>query len=260
VLKGICLILLLTTSVAYGQEFPTYPDRIPSEFAISLLESRESNTLGAAPSSAQARSISDLGLALIIHFEGSVKNGNLHIPYNDAAGFCTIGYGRLIKKDLCQNLDLGTMRGGISEDQAVDFLKEDLSFARLAVQRNAVYNRDSNGDGRKDPIETSIDQFSALVSFVFNVGEGNFQRSTLLRRMQQDRNDQAAREFLRWIRSGGTVFQGLIARRECEQTLFRGSLAFGSDGKFTRSNCSSLGIATTTGDLIDIEMGEAQPQ
>ncbi len=152
------------------------------------------------------------------------------------------------------------MRGGISEDQAIDFLKEDLSFARLAVQRNAVYNRDNNGDGRKDPIETSIDQFSALVSFVFNVGEGNFQRSTLLRRMQQDRNDQAAREFLRWIRSGGTVFQGLIARRECEQTLFRGSLAFGSDGKFTRSNCSSLGIATTTGDLIDIEMGETQPQ
>ena len=155
---------------------------------------------------------------------------------------------------------MGSLRGGISENQAVDFLKEDLSFARLAVQRNTVYDRDYNGDGRKDSIEINIDQFSALVSFVFNVGEGNFQKSTLLRRMQQDRNDLAAREFLRWIRSGGKIFPGLIARRECEQTLFRGALAFGGDGNFTRSNCSSLGIATTTGDLIDIDLGEAQPQ
>ena len=74
--------------------------------------------------------------------------------------------------------------------------------------------------------------------------------------MQRDRNDLAAREFLRWVRSNGTIYEGLIARRECEQTLFRGALTFGSDGTFTRSNCSSLGIASTSGNLIDIEIGE----
>lgn len=257
--KVLALAIFLLSSTAYSQDVPEDSDRFPSQFALSLLDAREANTLGAAPSSAQARSISDLGLALIKHFEGSMKRGDLHIPYNDAAGYCTIGYGRLIKKDRCQNLDLGTMRGGISEEQALGFLREDLSYAQLAVQMNSVYDKDNNGDGRKDPIAMNIDQFSALVSFVFNVGEGNYQRSTLLRRIKQDRNDQAAREFLRWIRARDRILQGLIARRECEQTLFRGALAFASDGKFARSKCSSLGIANTIGDLLDIEAGEVQP-
>ena len=249
-------LFFLTASSAFSQDFPIVSTKIPSEFAISLLEARQSNSLGAAPSSTQARSISPLGLALIIHFEGFVKNGNLHVPYNDAAGYCTIGYGRLIKKESCRNLDLGNLRGGISEDQAVSFLNEDLAFARLAVQRNTVYTKDSNDDGKKDLIEINIDQFSALVSFIFNVGEGNYRNSTLLRRLQQDRNDLAAREFLRWVRSGGQIYEGLIARRECEQTLFRGALTFGNDGNFTRSNCSSLGIASNIGELIDVKIGE----
>ncbi|ABR65071.1 lysozyme [Sinorhizobium medicae] len=257
----VLLILLMSASASasYSQGFPEEPDKVPAQFAISLLEAREANSLGAAPSSAEARSISELGLALIIDFEGFVKNGNLHIPYNDAAGYCTIGYGRLIKKERCRDLDLGDLRRGITEEQAVAFLKEDLSFARLAVQRNTVYDRDSNGDGRKDPIEANNDQFSALVSFIFNVGERNYKRSTLLRRMQQDRNELAAREFLRWVRADGRIYEGLIARRECEQSLFRSALSFDSDGKFARSNCSSLGIASTPGDLIDILVGESTP-
>ncbi|GJE09147.1 lysozyme [Methylobacterium longum] len=250
---------VLFASVAYSQDFPDVPAKITSQFAITLLEGRESNSLGAAPPSTGARTISSLGLALIIDFEGAVKKGNTHIPYNDAAGYCTIGYGRLLKKDRCGNISLDVLKDGISEDQAVAFLKEDLSFASLAVRKTALYKEDKDGDGRRDAIETNIDQFSALVSFIFNVGEGNFSKSTLLRHMQRDRNDLAAREFMRWVRSNGTIYEGLIARRECEQTLFRGALTFGNNGKFTRSNCSSLGIASTAGDLIDIKTGEPTP-
>lgn len=255
-MKLVVFILLLLSSQAYSQDFPTVADRFPSELSVFLLDSRESNSLGAAPSSGQARSISPLGLALIIHFEGSVKKGDLHIPYNDAAGYCTIGYGRLLQKNRCQNIDLRHLRGGISEDQAVAFLNEDLAFARLAVQKNTTYDMDSNGDGKNDPVELTIDQFSALVSFIFNVGEGNYKLSTLLRRIKQDRKDLAAREFLRWVRADGKIYEGLIARRECEQTLFRGTLSFGSDRKFSRSNCSSLGLAATAGETIDIRDGE----
>ena len=57
VLKKLSFAFLLIASVANGQEFPEATDKIPSQFAISLLEARESNSLGAAPTSAQARSI-----------------------------------------------------------------------------------------------------------------------------------------------------------------------------------------------------------
>ncbi|GJE15612.1 lysozyme [Methylobacterium marchantiae] len=257
--KALCFSFsfILLTSIAYSQDFPDAPNKVTPRFAITLLEERESNSLGAAPSSTDARAISNLGLALLIDFEGSVKKADIHIPYNDAAGYCTIGYGRLIKKDRCGNINLESLKDGISEGQAITFLKEDLSFASLAVRKSTLYKEDKDGDGKLDPIETNIDQFSALVSFIFNVGEANFAKSTLLRHMQRNRNDLAAREFLRWVRANGTIYEGLIARRECEQTLFRGALAFGNDGKFTRSNCSSLGIASTAGDLIDIKTGES---
>lgn len=255
-LKAVVLIVLACGFPAFSQEFPQETQRVTSPFALELFEAREDNTLGVAPTAPDLRKVSDLGIALIIHFEGAVKQGKIHVPYDDSAGFCTIGYGRLLGKSKCRTMDLGMMRNGISEDEAVRLLQEDLAFARQAVHESAVYDPTPGSKEKPRRIEINIDQFSALVSFVFNVGKGNFKNSTLLRRIRQDRNDLAAREFLRWIRAGGQVFPGLIARRECEQTLFRGALAFGADGHFTRAACSSLGIAGTVGDLVDINVGE----
>ena len=64
-------------------------------------------------------------------------------------------------------------------------------------------------------------QFDALVSFVYNVGAGNFFQSTLLKVLNQKNYDQASKEFLRWNKgSDGNVLPGLVTRRTSESKLF----------------------------------------
>ena len=64
-------------------------------------------------------------------------------------------------------------------------------------------------------------QFSALVSFAYNVGVGNLKRSTLLKLVNSNPNDPAIRnQFMRWNRAGGKVLLGLTRRRESEANLY----------------------------------------
>jgi lysozyme len=65
-------------------------------------------------------------------------------------------------------------------------------------------------------------QFDALVSFSFNVGLGNLQRSSL--RMKHNRGDfeEAADEFMKWTKAGGRVLPGLVKRRQDERALYVG--------------------------------------
>lgn len=59
-----------------------------------------------------------------------------------------------------------------------------------------------------------------LVSFVFNVGEGQFKRSTMLRLLNQGKYDAAANEFPKWKFDNGKMIQGLLNRRLEEQKIF----------------------------------------
>ena len=64
-------------------------------------------------------------------------------------------------------------------------------------------------------------QFSALVSLAYNIGIGNLQKSTLLRKVNFNPNDPSIRaEFMRWNRAGGKVLAGLTRRREAEAKLY----------------------------------------
>lgn len=63
-------------------------------------------------------------------------------------------------------------------------------------------------------------QFDALVSFVFNVGEGAFAGSTMLRMINQGDCYGAAKQFDRWVYSKGVKFNGLVTRRAQERTQF----------------------------------------
>lgn len=65
-------------------------------------------------------------------------------------------------------------------------------------------------------------EFDALVSFVYNCGERNFTRSTLLRVLNKMQYAQAADEFLKWISPGTAVEKGLRRRRSMERKLFLG--------------------------------------
>ena len=67
--------------------------------------------------------------------------------------------------------------------------------------------------------------FDSLVSFAFNVGLGNLQRSSL--RMKTNRGDfeEAAEEFMKWTKAAGRVLPGLVKRRKDEQALYLSGVA-----------------------------------
>lgn len=63
-------------------------------------------------------------------------------------------------------------------------------------------------------------QTIAVLSFMYNLGRGAFEGSTLRRRIDQGRYAEAANEFPKWNKAGGVVLPGLVRRRADEQRLF----------------------------------------
>ena len=63
-------------------------------------------------------------------------------------------------------------------------------------------------------------RFDALVSFAFNAGLGNLQRSTIRMKANRDDWEGAAEAFMAWTKGGGKVLPGLVKRRVAEKELF----------------------------------------
>jgi lysozyme len=67
----------------------------------------------------------------------------------------------------------------------------------------------------------TVNQESALVSFVYNVGVNALRRSTLLKKVNVNPNDPTIRdEFMKWNKANGVVLHGLINRRKDEANLY----------------------------------------
>lgn len=138
--------------------------------------------------------ICEKGLALICSFEGFADK-----PYICAGGKHTIGYGHVIGQ--------GEVWHTITHDEAMALLQQDAALAGRQVSRLL-------------PIELKQGQFSALVSFVFNLGAGAFQRSTLRQVLLRGEWESVPRQWLRWHYAGGKPMRGLLKRREAELSLF----------------------------------------
>lgn len=70
-------------------------------------------------------------------------------------------------------------------------------------------------------LSLSQSQWDAIVSFVFNVGIGNFKASTLLAKIRINPDDNSIMdEFLRWVYANGKVMRGLQKRRLAEMKLY----------------------------------------
>ena len=63
-------------------------------------------------------------------------------------------------------------------------------------------------------------QFSSLCSFIYNVGSGNFQSSTMRMKLNRLDYEGAADEFPKWRKSAGRILPGLVRRRVAERGLF----------------------------------------
>jgi GH24 family phage-related lysozyme (muramidase) len=66
--------------------------------------------------------------------------------------------------------------------------------------------------------------FDSLVSFVYNVGQGNFKNSQLLKLLNQGKYEESAEEFDKWRLAKGKVVKGLIRRRQKEKEMFLSGL------------------------------------
>ncbi len=89
---------------------------------------------------------------------------------------------------------------------------------------NSLLSKDvqSFSSGVSQLVKTTLNdnQFSALVSFAYNCGLGNFKTSTLLKYINSNQFQKAADEFPKWNRAGKLVLPGLTRRRIAERELF----------------------------------------
>jgi GH24 family phage-related lysozyme (muramidase) len=151
---------------------------------------------------AQTREVgqtNEAGLVLIRTWEGFRAK-----PYLCPAGVWTIGYGTTRLPD---GKPVTADTPAIDEVTATAWLAAHLKETEAAIMRLVE-------------VPISANQFSALASFVYNVGVGAFAGSTLLKKLNRGDYERAAREFGRWRYARGNVVLGLVRRRAAERALF----------------------------------------
>ena len=149
----------------------------------------------------------EAGLALIKSFEG-IHDGNtatpLLEPMRDCVGIWTLGYGSIYGLD---------GRRVTARHRAITMAQADKLFLRdiQRTERQLV---------RLVRVRLSENQWSGITSFVYNVGSGNFQASTLRSCLNRGQFQRAADEFPKWRRAAGRILPGLVRRRAAERALF----------------------------------------
>lgn len=69
---------------------------------------------------------------------------------------------------------------------------------------------------------TTQDQYDAMVSLAYNIGEANFQASTVLRDHKSGDLSGAAKAFGMWVKQAGQTLNGLVRRRAAEAHMYQG--------------------------------------
>jgi lysozyme len=142
-----------------------------------------------------AVAISAAGTAFVAGWEGRENK-----PYRDIVGVWTVCYGSTGAHVVPNGAPL-------SNAECTTLLREDLQRFEAAVNRCT-------------PAFKTQNQFDALTSLSFNIGERAYCSSTLARKFNAGDTLGAANQFPRWSYAGGREVRGLRRRREAERTLF----------------------------------------
>lgn len=138
--------------------------------------------------------ISKEGQKLIERFEG-----RRNTAYLDSAGLWTIGIGHLIKAD-----EQWMRTATLTDAQVDELFRQDIAWAEQAVQR--LFPRVAHQS-----------QFDALVSFVFNLGEGATKSGTLDDLINEGSSPETiSAKWMQYVFAGGQRVQGLVNRRAAE--------------------------------------------
>lgn len=139
--------------------------------------------------------VSQKGIDLIKEFEGCKL-----YAYRDSVGIPTIGYGHT------KGVRMGM---SITKLQAETFLKDDIKPVERVL--NAM------------GINYTQNQFDALVSWIYNLGSGNFRSSTMYRKILAKADEvEITDQLVKWHNAGGRPLLGLKRRRVAEANMYLG--------------------------------------
>lgn len=93
-----------------------------------------------------------------------------------------------------------------SEDQCLEQLAKDLSKHNTEMMKHVK-------------VQLSAGEHAAYLSFTYNVGVGNFKSSTLLKKLNAGKREEACNQLSRWVFAKGKKFRGLVNRRQQEKEL-----------------------------------------
>lgn len=143
--------------------------------------------------------INSKGIQLVKSFEGCLLNA-----YICPAGVPTIGFGATYYEN-------GT-KVKIGDKITLERANELLEFQLQEFSKQVA---------KLIKVELTDNQFSALVSFAFNLGVGALAKSTLLKKVNANPADATIKEeFLKWVNAGGKKLTGLVRRRNAEYLLY----------------------------------------
>lgn len=140
----------------------------------------------------------------LVAYDDLQPNKRVFSSPEQVKGRATIGYGHT---NGVTDMDV-VARRTITRDEAKGFLREDLEEARARLYR------------RVDAavIESlTVNQYAAILSFVFNLGAGDW---TIWRRLNARQYDQVPAQMARFVNAGGKKLQGLVNRRNAEIALW----------------------------------------
>lgn len=134
--------------------------------------------------------------------------------YCDAAGHCTIGYGHLVHLGKLGDAPRreAPFELGITEAHADALLRKDVAIAEWALQNFVT-------------VPLTQGQFDALTSFVYNVGPGAFEESTLRRVVNDRLYDAVPHELAKWNHVHKVANAGLTKRRLAEIVMWNDARA-----------------------------------
>jgi lysozyme len=141
-----------------------------------------------------------VALALMRRFEGFYSR-----PYLCPAGVPTIGYGSTYYEN---GVRVTLTDEPVSKDRAEVLL---LWAVRTVYLPQVI---------RLCPGLNSADKLAAIIDFTYNLGGSNLKVSTLRRKINEQKWEEAKTELLKWVRGGGKVLKGLVIRRTAESNFF----------------------------------------
>ncbi len=162
------------------------------------------------------------GIYLCPANKATIGVGHVLLPKFDTALFKNMTTSQLTRLiNDCQKIDVGQKQGKITKEASQLLYINDAQVDQLLSKDTAQTSLFLNSVAR---VALNQNQFDALVSFIFNIGQGNYAGSTLRKKLDAGDYAGAAAEMDKWVydtvNGKKQKVNGLIKRRADERALF----------------------------------------